>query len=225
MTDISGTALGWAGVVMRESNAAGAKKAQLMPNLNTLSRREFRTTTNGVANPQQFPSQSRYWLRIVRAGNQFSMFVSPNGSVWYLAGAQNIPMGACIQVGLVATNYTSNSTVTAAFANVSFSGGSTVLAPSFELRASSIEQPHGFEAYPNPTSGELNVDLAHYIGREVRLEVYSLTEQLLRVVEIEEVQSVIEQLNLSDFQSGMYFVKVKSDGLPDATQRVALQRE
>lgn len=134
MTDISGTALGWAGVVMRESNAAGAKKAQLMTNLNTLSRREFRTTTNGVANPQQFPSQSRYWLRIVRAGNQFSMFVSPNGSVWYLAGAQNIPMGACIQVGLVATNYTSNSTVTAAFANVSFSGGSTGVAASFEYR-------------------------------------------------------------------------------------------
>jgi FtsP/CotA-like multicopper oxidase with cupredoxin domain len=64
---------------MRESNAPGAKKAQLMTNLSNLSRREFRTATNGAAQPQQFPSQNRYWLRIVRAGNQFTMYVSANG--------------------------------------------------------------------------------------------------------------------------------------------------
>ena len=231
VTDISGTSLGWAGVVMRESNMAGAKKAQLMTNLSNFSRRELRTSTNGQAFPQQFPSNQRYWLRIVRTGNQFSMLVSPNGSAWSLVGAQQIPMNACIQMGLVATNYTSNSTVTATFANVSASGGSPVVAEGIVHGAESIEAPYGFEVYPNPTSGELNVDLGQYVGRSVRLEVYGLTGQLLRFVEIEEVQTVIEQLDLSALQSGMYLVKVSCitrDGisreLPDATKRVVLAR-
>jgi hypothetical protein len=54
--------------------------------------------------------------------------------------------------------------------------------------------------------------------------VYSLTGQLLRLVEIEEVQTTVEQLDLSAFKSGMYLVKVKSDSLPDATRRVVLVR-
>ncbi|MBX2929630.1 MAG: S8 family serine peptidase [Saprospiraceae bacterium] len=223
VTDISGTALGWAGIVMRESNAAGAKKAQLVTNLNNLSRREFRTTTNGAANPQQFPSQNRYWLRLVRVGNQFSMYVSPNGAAWYFVGAQNIPMNVCIQMGLVATNYQQTSTVVATFANVSYTGSNVPPLAGAE-GAASIEQPHGFEAYPNPTSGELNVNLAQYLGRAVRVEVYGLTGQLLRFVEIEEVQTTVEQLDMSQLENGMYLVKVKSDGLPDATRRVVLAR-
>ncbi|MBX2929635.1 MAG: HYR domain-containing protein [Saprospiraceae bacterium] len=222
VTSINGN--GWAGVVMRESNAAGAKKAQLMTNLSSLSRREFRTTTNGAANPQQFPSQDRYWLRITRAGNQFSMYVSPNGAAWYFVGAQNIPMNSCIQMGLVVTNYQQTSTVTATFANVGFSGGSAVVSAGIEQRAESIEMPHTFEAYPNPTSGELNVNLAQYLGRAVRVEVYSLTGQLLHFVEIDEVQAVVERLDLSAFTAGMYLVKVKSDGLPDVMRRVVLNR-
>jgi regulation of enolase protein 1 (concanavalin A-like superfamily) len=224
VTGISGTALGWAGVVMRESNAAGAKKAQLMTNLSSFSRREFRTTTGGAAIPQQFPSQDRYWLRLVRAGNQFSMYVSANGLAWYFVGAQNVPMNSCIQVGLVATNYQQSSTVTATFANVAFTGSNVPVldgggeAASFELRAAS------FEVYPNPTSGELNVDLAQYAGRAVRLEMYSLTGQLLRFTEIDEVQTTLEQLDLSGFTGGMYLIRVKSEGLPDATRRIVVTR-
>jgi hypothetical protein len=228
VTDISGTSLGWAGLMMRESNDAGAKKAQLMTNLSNLSRREFRVNTNGSAYPQQFPSNTRYWLRLVRAGSQFSMYVSANGLAWYFVGAQTIQMNACIQVGLVTTNYQQNSTVTATFANVGFTGSN--VPPMVELgighagRGEGIEAPHSFEAYPNPTSGELNVDLAQYVGRTVRLELYSLTGQLLRFAEIDEVQTTLERLDLSAFQSGMYLVKVKSDGLPDATRRIVVTR-
>ncbi len=224
VTSISGTSFGWAGVIMRESNMAGAKKAQLMTNLSNFSRREFRTTPNGAANPQQFSSQNRYWLRLVRTGIQFSMYVSPDGADWYLVGAQSIQMNACIQMGLVATNYQQTSTVTATFDNVSFSGANTATEG---LQLGGLEgsiEPYGFEAYPNPTLGELNVNLAQYLGRTVQVELYSLTGELLRRVEIEEVQTSTEQLDLSALQSGMYLIKVKTDGLPDATRRVVLAR-
>jgi len=78
--------------------------------------------------------------------------------------------------------------------------------------------------YPNPTSGELNVDLTQYIGRSVRMEVYSTEGKLLQFTEIEDVQTTIETWNLSKYAAGMYFLKVKSGQLPDVTKRVVLQR-
>jgi hypothetical protein len=153
------------------------------------------------------------------------MSVSANGTSWFLIGAQTIVMSNCIQMGLIATNYTANSTVTATFAGVSYTG-SNATAASFDhaLRAASMDTPHSFEVYPNPTGGELNVDLTQYFGRSVRLEVYSLEGKLLQFNEVDEVQSTLEHLDLKGFQNGMYLVKVKSAGLPDATKRIVLQR-
>jgi len=80
------------------------------------------------------------------------------------------------------------------------------------------------------------VDLTQYIGRSVRIEMYSLEGKLLRFSEIDEVQTAVERLDLSVFQSGMYFVKVRCftrDGisreritreLPDVTRRVVVTR-
>jgi regulation of enolase protein 1 (concanavalin A-like superfamily) len=214
---------GWAGVVMRESIAAGAKKAQLLTNLGQYHRREFRTATNGQAQPQQISSNGRHWLRIVRAGNQFTLYASANGTSWFLIGAQNIVMGNCIEMGLVATNPSANSSVTATFAGVSFSG-SNATATQGVARATSLESPYSLEVYPNPTGGELNVDLTQYIGRSVRIEMYSIEGKLLRFSEIDEVQTLVEGIRLSEYPSGMYVVKVKSKGLPDISQRVVLQR-
>jgi hypothetical protein len=221
VTGINPLANGWAGVVMRESTAAGAKKAQLVTNLSNLSRREFRTTTNGAAKLQQFPSQNRYWLRIVRTGNQFTMYVSPNGMAWSPVAGQLIVMQSCIEVGLVLTNYTSNSTVTGTFSNVGFSQVNPVSTGQAQEQAT-LGQVE-FDVYPNPTSGELNLDLTQYIGRSVRIETYSLEGKLLQFSKLNEVQNPLERLDLKGFQDGMYLVKVKSDGLPDVTKRVVKQ--
>jgi hypothetical protein len=153
------------------------------------------------------------------------MYVSANGMAWYPVGAQNIVMDNCIQMGLVATNYTANSTVTATFSNVSFTGSNATLAlpggGEAGLAAHSSQFDADFNVYPNPTGGELNVDLTQYIGRAVRIETYSLEGRLLQFREIEEVQTTLEQMDMSNIQNGMYLVKVKSAGLPDATRRVA----
>ena len=129
-------------------------------------------------------------------------------------------------MGLVVTNYTPVSTVTASFSNVSFTGTNSGLGTSggsMEQSAQSIEMPHSFEVYPNPTGGELNVNLTSYLGRSVRIETYSLEGKLLQFSELDEVQNTLERLDLKGLQTGMYLVKVKSSGLPDATKRVVKQ--
>jgi large repetitive protein len=223
VTNISPIATGWAGVIMRETNSTGTKKVQLMTNLNNLSRREVRYTTGGQAYPQQFPAQSRFWLRIERIGNQFIGYVSGNGVIWIQVMSVSVDMNSCIQMGLVVTNYSPISTVTATFNNVSFTGSNVPLLEGASTPLSTHEQPTAdFSVFPNPTSGLLNVGLSEYIGRPVRVELYSLQGQLLRFAEIDEVQTATEQFDLSGYKDGMYLVRVKSEGLPDATKRVVL---
>src|SRR5690606_31531934 len=98
----------------------GAKKIQLTTNLSNFSRREIRAITNGPSAPQQFPSFNRYWLRLVRQGNTFIGYTSPNGTNWYQVMVVNIEMNQCIDMGMIVTNYNSNSTIVATFANVSY---------------------------------------------------------------------------------------------------------
>jgi subtilisin-like proprotein convertase family protein len=217
VTSITGNALGWAGVTMRESNAAGAKKAQLMTNLSDFSRREFRTTTNGQAYPQQFPSQNRYWLRITRTGNQFVMSVSPNGTAWYPAGAQNIAMTSCIEIGLVVTNYTANSTVTATFSNVTVTGN-MFARPTTQEDILAIAD---FSIMPNPTNGVVEIDLTSYNQRKVKLDMYNLQGKLLRSTNIEAAKGK-EEVDLTTFANGMYLIRVSAEGLPDVTKRVVV---
>jgi len=216
------TGLGWAGIVMRETNDPGAKKAQLMTNLGNFHRRDFRTLTNGAATSNQIISNNHFWLRIVRTGTSFQLWSSANGIIWVPSASTTISMNSCIQTGLVATGINNNTSTTATFSNVSFVqvnpnvGGQAQIQPML----GQVE----FDVFPNPTSGELNLDLTQYIGRSVRIETYSLEGKLLQFTELDEVQNTLERLNLKGFQSGMYLVKVKSAGLPDATRRIVLAR-
>jgi len=218
VTSITG-GLGWAGVTMRESNAAGAKKAQLMTNLSNFSRREFRTTTGGQAYPQQFPSQNRYWLRITRTGNQFSMYTSPNGIAWYFIAAQNITMSSCIEMGLVVTNYNPNSTVTATFANVSVTGGS-IMRPTINTQEDIITAAD-FTIMPNPTTGIISLDLSSYGKRQVQLDMYNLQGKLLQSTNMETGRGK-EEIDLTAFANGMYLIRVRAEGVPDMTKRVVV---
>lgn len=223
VTAING--LGWAGVFMRETLAAGSKKAQLLTNLGAQHRREHRFTTNGQAYPQQFPSNNRYWLRIVRQGNQFLMYTSPNGQNWFLIGSQTIQMANCIKIGLAITNDQQNGSTSATFDNVSVSGTVGVPFTSPELPdfllTQGNEQPN-LNVFPNPSTGELNVDLSGYYGKPVRIEVLNLYGTILRQQEIEEVQELNTALHLDQYQPGLYLLRVVSDGMPDAVERIVL---
>ncbi|MBL7793988.1 MAG: zinc-dependent metalloprotease [Saprospiraceae bacterium] len=221
VTSISGNSLGWAGITMRESNAGGAKKVQLLTNLSNLHRREVRYTTNGTAFPQQLPSSNRYWLRLVRNGNQFVGYASANGLQWFQVMAVTVNMNACIEVGLVVTNYEQMSAVTATFANVAVVDFMMLSAPP-PSGAVTSGQSLDFEIYPNPASGEVNVNLSPYIGRSVRLELFDIHGKSRNIVELEAVETPTQPIDLSAFPTGMYLIRVQTEGIPDATKRVVL---
>ncbi|NUO00444.1 MAG: T9SS type A sorting domain-containing protein [Saprospiraceae bacterium] len=227
VTGISGSSLGWAGLTMRESNAGGAKKVQLLTNRSNLSRREVRYTTNGMAFPQQFPSLDRYWLRLVRTGNQFVGYTSPNGVQWFQVMSVTVSMNACLEIGLVVTNYEQNGTVSATFANVDVVDVLPLMRPGNGIVPSAAPD---FAAFPNPTTGELNLDLSAYRGYPVRLELYDVHGKAVKVVDIAAAERT-ERLDLSGLHDGVYVLRARvenflplPEGPPDATKRIVVYR-
>ena len=222
VTSITGTSLAWAGIVMRETIDEGSKKAQLMTNFSNFSRREFRTTTNGNSFPQQFLSNNRYWLRLTRTGNQFTMHVSPNGTTWFFIGVQNIDMPTCVITGLVVTNYNSISNVNATFNNVSVTSSgvrpSTGNIPTGTIASQSDLERVDLNIYPNPASSEALLDLSGYRGSNVTVEMTDLHGRVVRLVEVNGVGNL--PINLNGLSSGMYLVKVRSEGYEDQIKRL-----
>lgn len=223
VTSIMGNSLGWAGLTMRENNTGGAKKFQLLTNLNTnLTRREIRTITNGISSVQQMPSQDRFWLRLVRQNNQFTGYASPNGSHWQPIMSQTFNMNACIQIGLVVTNYSQNSIVTATFDNVEVIEGSPLL-PGNQTNAFFTVSAENFEIFPNPASSMINVDLSQYQGLEVELNIKTLQGQLLIQNKWNQVENTFEQIDLNSLINGMYLISVRASGKPEAVKRLVIQ--
>lgn len=222
VTSISGNSLGWAGITMRESNAGGAKKVQLLTNLSGLHRREVRYTTNGAAYPQQISSQNRYWLRLVRQGNQFIGYASANGTQWHQIMAVTVSMNNCIEMGLVVTNYEQVSTVAATFAHVSVVGSNMFLPP---VDALTVNRPLEFEVYPNPASHSVHLDMVNYAGRNVIVECFDLHGKISKMIEIEAIEGPSIPIDVSIYPDGIYLIRVRSEGLPDATRRLVLYND
>ena len=202
---------GWAGVAMRESTAAGSKKVQLLTNLPLqLTRREVRVSTNGPAFPQQIPSYGQNWLRIQRVGYSFRMYTSANGYFWNFIGMANVLMPNCIEVGLVSTNFNVNSTSTAVFDNVFITAAAPLEAESVDVETS--ETVKGFDVYPNPSSGQVTVEVEAVADQAVNLEVVNSLGQPVRNLTINPFEAPREEVDLSGLPRRSLLLQPDSSG-------------
>jgi RHS repeat-associated protein len=82
---------------------------------------DYRSTTGGSTSNQWGSITSLpYWVKVVRSGNSFSGYVSPNSVDWTQVGTtQTISMATDVYVGLGVTANSTSSLATATFDNVS----------------------------------------------------------------------------------------------------------
>ncbi len=211
---------GWAGIEVRENATPGSRKVALKTQLTNFVRRVFRMVANAQAQSQHLPAPAHSWLRITRTGNNFAMYVSPNGTDWQLAASTTLALPNCVQIGLFAESINANTTTTAVFDNVTVIGG---IAPLATPGNSIVEMAApDLQVYPNPTVGEVTVNLSAYANRAVRLELYDIQGKVLEVIEVNTSETSTEQLDLSAYHNGIYLIRAQSEGLPDATKRVIL---
>jgi regulation of enolase protein 1 (concanavalin A-like superfamily) len=113
----------WAkvGLMMRESNATGAKNVSLLVTPETGGARLQHRNSEGASTSdhQLSASNAPLWLRIVRSGGTFTGWQSNDGETWTNTHAVAVALNSEVLVGLAVTSHHNGALNTALFDNVS----------------------------------------------------------------------------------------------------------
>lgn len=113
-----------AGVMMRETLAAGSKHASMIVSPERGLAFQRRVLTSGPStNTPGLLEAPPHWVRLARTGNMFTAQTSEDGVSWRTVGVERISMSTTIHVGLAVTSHAYGVTATAQFDNVSVSAG------------------------------------------------------------------------------------------------------
>ncbi|MGH7996515.1 MAG: Ig-like domain-containing protein, partial [Opitutaceae bacterium] len=121
---------GWehGGVMISDSLSPGSTYAAMYSCPNGLSW-EARTTANETPIEEKYTTTTTnpYWIELVRSGDNFTAYSSPDGTTWTQYGsAVSITMGSTVYVGLAVSSEVVGDVTTAVIDNVSISTGPTV---------------------------------------------------------------------------------------------------
>ena len=110
-----------AGLMMRETNAVGAKNISLLVTPEGGGTRLQRRNSEGgsTSDHQLSASNAPMWLRIVRSGDTFTGWQSNDGEAWANSHTVTIAMNPEVLVGLAVTSHNNGALNTAIFDNVS----------------------------------------------------------------------------------------------------------
>jgi fibronectin type 3 domain-containing protein len=144
-----------AGVMIRETLAAGSKYAAAVMTPGGSFLFQYRDSTDGSA--AQGASSSRtipYWVRLVRSGNTITAYRSSSGSRWSQVGSTiTISMSTRVYVGLALTSHDDTKTASANFSSFSVVSPGTLTAPTgLSITASSSSVILSWTALTGATS-------------------------------------------------------------------------
>ncbi len=116
----------WAkgGVMIRESLGAGSVHAMTVITPGNGIAFQRRLVTNDISyHTQGAIVVAPYWVKIVRSGNLFSGYSSPDGVTWTFVGSDTVVMGSTAYVGLALSAHNNAVLGTATFDSVSVTPG------------------------------------------------------------------------------------------------------
>ena len=103
-----------AGVMIRESLNASSAHAIMLMSAAKGAAFQWRATTGGTSKSVSGSlSAPPRWVRLVRSGDTFTGYESPDGSTWIQVSSQTISMAANVFVGLAVTSHNTSATTTA----------------------------------------------------------------------------------------------------------------
>jgi len=111
-----------AGVMFRESFSPGSRHALMAVTAEGNSAFQSRTNANGAsANTLGPAAKIPHWIKLVRAGNVFTGYVSADGKDWQRVDSVTIPLGKTIYAGLALTAHNNSALNSSLFDNVEVS--------------------------------------------------------------------------------------------------------
>ena len=126
-----------AGVMIRESLNANAANAFIAVTSSNGVTWQTRSTTGGATvNSTTGALTAPYWVKLVRSGNTFTGYRSPDGATWTPQGTNTFNMASTAYIGLALTSHTNSRLCTATF--------DTVTAPGWQVSQALV--PSGLSA-------------------------------------------------------------------------------
>jgi hypothetical protein len=109
-----------AGVMIRETTAANSTFVFMFVTPSQGVSLQYRASTGGSAAQQAevFGLTAPYWVRLVRAGNTFTGYVSADGVSWTQVGSVSVTMPSSVMEGLAVTSHNNSQLNTSTFDNV-----------------------------------------------------------------------------------------------------------
>lgn len=119
-----------AGVMFRESTSPGSKFATMLTSAANGAVFEDRATTGAAVLTAHGPAvRNPYWVRLVRANNVLTGFISTDGVSWTQVASATVVMATSLDVGLAVTSHAAGTLSTAVFDNVTITSGSSGSTP------------------------------------------------------------------------------------------------
>ncbi len=94
------------GVMVRDSDAPGAKFADIVLTPDKGAEFQWRAGTDGeTQTSEQTPAPTPYWVKLTRRGDVFVGWISPDGKTWTERGRTTIAMGPNVLAGICVTSH------------------------------------------------------------------------------------------------------------------------
>ena len=84
--------------------------------------------------------------------------------------------------------------------------------------------PASFGLYPNPAQEEVNISLNDYLQRNVEIQVIDQLGNVMKSVKIQNVSNTHTTIPLNAIQSGIYYVRILSDGLKPSGKKMIVNK-
>jgi len=224
--DVSANA--YAGLMIRESSAAGARQVSLFSNLTNVLRVESRSMDNAPKTVQAFYKPFPFWLRLQRQGDWIFAYYSSNGMSFSYVHAVYVPMSSCVEMGLAAFS-TNNMPADVAISQVEVVGSMGVYA---EGPTNPESLPYQFEGelqkenavtiFPNPTKAYFTMQFAKPLERNAQVLLRNGFGQVVSNLQLE-AGRINANWDVQDLASGLYYVEIRNDQTLLKTLRLVKQ--
>jgi hypothetical protein len=127
-----------AGVMIRETTAAGSAYAGCYVTPSSGAKFEYRSATGASAalGGSQTGITAPYWVKMARSGSTCTASISPDGVTWTSLGSVSVTMASSVTIGLPVCSHLAGTLCASTFDNVSI----TAPAPDFSISAAPSSQ-------------------------------------------------------------------------------------
>jgi hypothetical protein len=212
---------GWAkaAVMFRETLAANSRHAMMLVSAQHGTAFQYRSATGAdMATTMPTETSGWRWVRIVRAGNVFTGYVSTDGVAWTQSGTITLSgMPSSIYVGLAVTSHNDGVLCTAQFDNLAVSGSTPVPQPpqvaSFTIESQQSGADHRATYRLVFTESVTGVDVSDFTGVNVAGQpALGMTPEIVGVVGSGASYAITARMFYDSTSGGQFRIDLNASG-------------